>query len=527
MIGKPPLADGSQQASSITPRRRRHSEPPTRSKALHVPSPELRRGSSTTLAEWTLSVLKGKKPEKRVVRKVVKCCLHLYRSIPVMVVHGFCDMQCQLMSAPLLYFADFSSRGRNAIRSYLPSHSGASNLFSADVPYQGYLLVAVRLLATLLHTYAKDMMCMDASVVVRQLRSQRRLNRLLGWALRFSSHVLLDSPLLSIVSSVLAVTVKDYSTKGLVRFTLPGLCSGICLSAAAVAVDQFIMPGLSLLMNRAVSTVFEATEYVIQRRYTYVDPTMSVPPSSSVSEGTPAVSDSEAESDTAVSERRAGEDASSEADKKDNEEDEMAAAIRRQEKIYERVRREKRQALRRAQAAQEAREHAALVRAFMYCAVSAFVAQCVVSHPLRMLVEVLRGRAVMHATGLLGDESEWNTVQSAYGVSARGLRNYLSNIIHSGEEDVPLVVSLLRRSGAFIGREWEAVFRSIAEVSGEAFLLRNAFQSGASTDSRAFESIFLAVHSFLGFRSLYRGVGFTVLRSAFSLYVEKWLEMTD
>lgn len=560
MVGKPPLADGSQlhhrsRRSSVHTQRSR-----VKSEKKDYPA-SLRMSDAVTSRRSFNERIRGWfRISQRKVTKAAELFVHVYHSLPVATLHYFCVFQWQISAVPLLCFPDISLRGQELLQQFIPCDIAPSGNATATQPTpskrMGFFnsspvssppvssrpcdfyvassqdiffsvpFMTVREILRLTGTYLVDILFMDNTIVVRQLRSRHYVKRALGWVLRIVAHTLVDSVMISTISTMLCLTVQSGASHGgPLRFTMPGLLKGMSWSVLMVIVDRFVSPVLSHLVNRAMVTLFEAVEYFIQRRYVYVDSGILFSDSSSERASYAGDHDySESEGSEMLSKKSSRITPSLSTNQpKDEPMDEdavRAARIREQERIYERERRERHRLRRERIAAQETSVQRTIVRAILYRLVSLLVAQIVVEHPVNVLLEVMRGRSVMHLTGLL---REYNANSSdSFPISWSGFTALMEDTVNRNTS-VPAPVAVLRAIGMSVGEEVNIVCRRVVAVSGQLEHIRAITQRVAESNvSSAFDSIELAWHTILSLSSLYRGVGVTILDNLLSFYVGTW-----
>ncbi|CBZ30658.1 conserved hypothetical protein [Leishmania mexicana MHOM/GT/2001/U1103] len=492
---------------------------------------------------------------------------HVIHAVPVAIVHYCCELKRQLVTLPLLRFFDLlpspgtaKTRGGTsrsppgaAAAAWLPTEGWFENL---SAPHVAHLLFMRWMLAATESYISK--LFFDQSLVVRQLRSKRTRRRLLGWGLRLVSHTVFDPFLLSIVVPLLlswGATPKDGDASSLlpsppprVFFTVAGAIRGLGISAAAVTIQQLLMPLASHLVDRAVLTVFEAVEYLIMRRYAQwsddddedddyneddEDDDDRASLASGVSEGARSQqSVSMSVPTTTPSGGGAGGTATLSAEK-------------RVEHVQRQLRRERRERRKRRKRRQAEREHAmrlAILRAIVYRVVASLVAQSLIDHPLSVLVELLRGRATLHLTGLLQPYAAMTDASD--GLSWTNLWRYALQLADPtatvrdatkgedvGEEGVPPLVTVLRRAGRTITREVVVLSSSVLTASGQTAAIAAVQQRAAQTVAQggipsAADSADFMARTISSLSPFYYGIQFTVIDKVLSFYMAVWTRLT-
>lgn len=454
--------------------------------------------------------------------------------------------------------------------------------------------LVLREMGRLLFSYIVDLFFMDNTMVVRQLRSRHYTKRLVGWCARICSHSLLDPIFLSVLSPIVCVTVKDFSRSGPIRFSIPGCLNGLAWSIGLVVIQGFVLPTLSHLVNRATVTMLEALEYFIQRRYAYLDPfaspfsdtstasfsprhlyeeedsnaltafpsrtggeTPPLSPSRSLStqsfqqphsEQQRSVPDSNIQDVTASSVRilldlYTKKEKSSEVNVRNEKDGEAAEAqhYRDQKKRFVDSHKKTHHGRQKRLKALESRAQEIVLRAIFYRMISLLVAQVAVDHPMNVLLEGMRGRAMMHYLGLLtayDTQEELSGAFSPFHWSGwcsywRYLRSDVCRRSQRDEEDentnrnyfsFPPLVWILRAIWEKMGKEMEIMWNSIVRASEESVaisqLLRQVSQSGKLPSVG--DSFQLAWHSCTALRSLYSGTFFSVFDTLASFYMATW-----
>lgn len=630
----------------------RHGTPPLkkgqRTKHSHRSSKSHSFWRNLVPSEW-----KHRWSSQRFATKMAVFYTHLFHSLPVSFLHYLCELQRQHGALPILRFSDVSERGKESIFSFFPTMEAATMMdplseaslssasraesssstkffslasssenvftkaFSSSLPaaslnsdfsndmddtrrtgdsraFHSSFLV-VRELFRLLFLYIEDVFFMDNTIVARQLRSRNYAKRMIGWCIRIISHSLFDAVFLSVLSPAVCMTVQDFSMTGPLRLTIPGLIKGLSWSTGLVLIQEFVLPTLSHLMNRATVTMFEGLEYFIQRRYTYVDsfaccasdassfsiaqsplseedsvalrlqlPLRSVSESSPLSLSSPQPTPSSQlllvnqhqstvgpsnpnahfasvlEKDAHPERKTSRIDESKKGANEITEDTELAQRLRDQERVYAQLRRKKRRARQKQLEAMETRAQQVILRAILYRMASLLVAQIVVEHPVNVLLEGMRGRALMHFTGVLAAYDNETSSGLLFPFCWSGWRSYWSHCTRSGvppsrvEEEssiaskhhvtAPLPLSLLRAMWGAAGSEveivWNAVIRASGEFSAISQVLHRVSHSGRLPSVG--DSFQLAWHSCLGLRSLYSGISFTVFNGLTSFYMATW-----
>lgn len=252
-----------------------------------------------------------------------------------------------------------------------------------------------------------------------------------------------------ISTSLLPADVSSSAPVRQIRVTVEGVLRGLVCGLAAAVVDCVVLPMLSQLALRAVITLCEGAEYVVMRRY--VAPTTAAARrNDAVRAHRGALPVPRRDSATGISNH--ADDTPSDTkdihhaqDGPNNIDDtqhitegaQMTATdthhtheaphtegtqhtphtMHRPSHVNKVVPME--EADRQAAVA----AHRAVIRAILYRIVAGVVAQCVIEHPLGVLVELLRGRAAMHVTGLL----------TRYGMDDNGTRQAGMTIAHTAD----------------------------------------------------------------------------------------------
>ncbi|TPP44382.1 hypothetical protein CGC21_6075 [Leishmania donovani] len=463
---------------------------------------------------------------------------HVIHAVPVAIVHYCCELKRQLATLPLLRFSDLlpspgtaKTRGGTckspagaAAAAWLPTEGWFEKL---PAPYVAHLLLMRWMLAAT-EAYIEKLF-FDQSLVVRQLRSKRIRRRLLGWGLRLVSHTVFDPFLLSIVVPLLlswgaTPNAGDASSPlpsppPRVLFTVAGAVRGLVISAAGVTIQQLLMPLASQLVDRAVLTVFESVEYLIMRRYAHEGARSQQSVNMSIAT-------------TAPSGGGAGGTATLSAEK-------------RVEHVQRRLRRERRERRKRRERRQAEREHAmrlAILRAIVYRVVASLVAQSLIDHPLSVLVELLRGRATLHLTGLLrpyavmtdaSDGLSWANLWR-YALQLADTTVTVSDATNGGdadEEGVPPMVTVLRRAGRMITQEVVVLSSSVLTASGQTAAIAAVQQRAAQTVAQggipsAADSAHFMARTLSSLSPFYYGIQFTVIDKVLSFYMAVWTRLT-
>ncbi|KAK7194644.1 hypothetical protein NESM_000383300 [Novymonas esmeraldas] len=473
---------------------------------------------------------------------------HVLHAVPVVVVHYCCELKRQLATLPLLRFADSltptSTTAAAAAAAWLPTEE---TLEAAPTPRLAHFLLTRWVLATV-ESYVAKVFFLDESLVVRQLRSRRLRRRLLGWGLRLVSRTLFDPILLSVVVPILlswsiAPDAGDATRPPRVLLTVPGAVRGLAVSAAGVAVQWLVMPLASHLVDRAVLTVFEAVEYLIMRRYArWSDDEDEDEDEDELDEaedggaGGGGGDDDRMSLVSGISDGMRSQQSVSAALSRD-----ATPAEKRVQREQRQLRRERRERQRRRERRQAEREHAmraAVLRAIVYRVVASLVAQSLIDHPLSVLVELLRGRATLHFTGLLQPYAAMTADKD--GLSWVNLWRYASRLPHptaavpsseDGDGDVPPLVTALRRAGRAMTQELVVLTSSVVAVSGQTEAItdvrRRAAQAVARGDTpSAADSAEFMAHSLSSLSPFYHGLQFTVIDKLLSFYMAVWTRLS-
>lgn len=519
---------------------------------------------------------------------------HVLRAVPVLAVHVVCELERQVAALPMLRFRDIGRRAVALLGCYLPLPAssttatttsaaptsraketrstvatGGGGALLSDVGTTSSFLIA-RTVCRLVDTYLEEDYFLDDSMVARNLRSKRFSRQAIGWTLRLASHTLLDPVFLSVVVPLLCVASYDQGpdsdgrlTPGPV-WTVPGMLRAAVNSGASVLLEFLVKPTFSQLVNRAVVTVCESTEYVIMRRYrTWSDeeddeeeseglysdeeedgeveaaPDGKGDSAAALGRGAAAAATASegTGSSRAVTPRSTalGEEATA-AGGGDEKGGGGSSSQAKEARLRRRLARERRAQRELRQAQRDAAARRAVFRAIIYRVVASLVAQCVVNHPLEVLAEVLRGRATMNALGLLAPYDQATT--AADGLSWPHVRrffrdHYIADAVgaEDGAGGVPPAVAMLRDAGAAIGHEIRMVSASVRDVSGHGPAIdqlmrraREGIASGARPSAR--ESVELLRESVFSCGPLYEGVQFTVMDRLLSFYMAVWTRLT-
>ncbi|GET92614.1 hypothetical protein, conserved [Leishmania tarentolae] len=487
---------------------------------------------------------------------------HVIHAVPVAIVHYCCELKRQLVTLPLLRFSDllpspstakprcntYESPESAAAATWLPTE-GCFEMLPA--PHVAHLLF-MRWMLAVTESYIEKLF-FDQSLVVRQLRSKRTRRRLLGWGLRLVSHTVFDPFLLSIVVPLLlswgATFNADNASSLLpsppprVLFTVSGAVRGLVMSAAGVTIQQLLMPLASHLVDRAVLTFFEAVEYLIMRRYArwsddddedYSKDDNDEDDRASFASGVSEVAGSPQNVSMSVvtiapSEGREGGAATLSAEK-------------HVDHVQRRLRREQRKRRERRKAEREHAMRLAILRAIVYRVVASLAAQSLIDHPLSVLVELLRGRATLHFTGLLQPYATMTAAND--GLSWKSLWRYALQLADptvavrnatkgrdADEEGVPAPVTVLRRAGRAITQEVVVISSSVLTASGQTEAIAAVQQRAAQTVAQggipsAADSADFLVRTLLSLSPFYYGVQFTVIDKVLSFYMAVWTRLT-
>ncbi|CCW64874.1 unnamed protein product [Phytomonas sp. EM1] len=419
-------------------------------------------------------------------------------------------------------------------------------------PFYGSSLLlqfhVLRVMMQMIDDYLEGVLFLDKSLVVRNLRSRRITRQIVGWGLRLTSRTILDTILLSIVTPILLASADHFpNTFSNIRVTPSGILRGLGCGAAGVLLQGVVIPIVSQLVNRGVVTVFEGVEYVLLRRYATFSPDDDDDDDEDENEEE-GEGEGEGEEGDAVS-SQAGSLRSHplESDAEGVESKRPAASFpptssshaepdevgaRQLRRKLRREAREFRRQRRARIARREAAARQAVLRAILYRVSAALVAQCAVEHPLNVLVELLRGRAMMHGGGLLRCYDE-TTGEDAMGWV--GLKRFAWKLFcpaARGEGDgIPHGVWLLRQLGAAIGEEIQVLTACIQTASGQSEaiyrLKRYAIDTiRAGGRPSAWESAELMVRCALSFGPLYYDTQLTALDKLLGFYMAIWTRLT-
>ncbi|KPA85992.1 hypothetical protein ABB37_00281 [Leptomonas pyrrhocoris] len=482
---------------------------------------------------------------------------HVLHAVPVMIVHYCCELKRQLVTLPLLRFSDICVRfsPRDAAHSEAAGRAGApaATKTSADWPPTeeafeaspsatiGHLLLT-RWMLHAVESYIDKSFFLDETLVVRQLRSKRTLRRVVGWTVRVVSHTVFDPLLLSIVVPLLISSETSAAAASTdaprVLFTVPGMVRGLGISAASVIIQWLVMPTASRLVDRAVLTSFELVEYLIMRRYAHWSDEDEDEEEDDLDEedGDDGASIASGVSGASrdVESRSASQQSSASAAA------EVATAEDRIRRQRRRLRREKLERRKRREQRQAARERAmrrTVLRAIVYRVVSSVVAQVVVDHPLSVLVELLRGRATLHFTGMLTPYAAMTAAQD--GLSWANVWRYAEAFAtpvkraaaDREDEGVPRSVVALRRAGRDAAQELVVISSSVLDNSGQQGTLDAVKRRAAAKKARgkvtsAADSAEFLLHSALSLSPFYYGLQFTVIDNVLSFYMAVWTRLT-
>lgn len=501
---------------------------------------------------------------------------HVLHAVPVMLVHYCCELKCQLVTLPLLRFSDLYVKfapAKGCASSRPPdvaaaadgkhrSHAAAAatlatssthhdtEVVTADWPpteeafekssaSTAAHLLLMRWMLQAVDSYIEKLFFLDETLVVRQLRSKRTLRRVVGWTLRLVSHTVFDPFLLSIVVPMLlsppSCSTASSAEVPRVLFTVPGMIRGLGISAASVVVQHVVMPTASRLVYRAVLTAFEVVEYLMMRRYAHwsdeednEDDDFEVDDGASIASGTSGATSIAASGGVGGGESRSVSQQSTGS----------ATAEERTRREQRHLRHERRERRRRREQRQAARDQAtrrAILRAIVYRVVSSVVAQSVVDHPLRVVVELLRGRATLHLTGMLTPYAGMTAAQD--GLSWAQVWRYAASLtepVASGVDDydgVPPAVVALRRAGRDAAHELWVISSSVLDNSGQRAALAAVEQRAADKRAQgevtsATDSAEFLMRSALSLSPFYYGLQFTVIDKVLTFYMAVWTRLT-
>lgn len=568
VIGKPPLS-GRRPSSAAAPGASTSARSSRRGSAAELSSS--RRGSSGDGQERTSRHRsRTRKPEKagigtskgwwRHLRHSLRrwdvtapayLLAHLLRAVPVSCVHMSCEVQRQVAALPLLRFRDEGTNGRQVLQPWaaavLATAEEKTPEFGSCAESTPYGLpsswVAAQFVAThvVLRTashYVEGAYFLDETLIVRNLRSRRFSRRLLGWGMRITSHAVLDPALLSVVATLICLSVRDLAPcAGPLRYTVPGFLRGMMCSFVSVWLRYIATRTSHWLVNRGIVTVFDFMEYLLTRRYRTEWPEDDEDP-----EDTGSEDDETGKNDDWASRgsRRtvAGQGPTPASSLNVTSDDEhgtaVLTAVQQVEEEQRRQAREKRRRRKRRQVRREliaTRARQALLRAIAYRVVASLVANCVVQHPMGVAVELIRGRALMHITGLLQPYEE-ATSQDI--ISIDSIKRFFREAVnppHATDgvtEAEPPIVRLPRKIGKDIAYEADILTASVRDASGQAPAIME-LRARVDTDGyvpSARESAELLARSVMAFSPLYYGVQYTALDELLSFYMAVWTRLT-
>lgn len=476
---------------------------------------------------------------------------HMLREVPVTAVHYCCGLRLQMAALPLLHFPDTQNIDAAASRHGSPPAAvvpGVERIMNGD-PAELLRFLALRWVLKSIADYLEAALFFDDGYVVRQLRSKRYWRRFTGWSIRIASHTLLDAAFLGVVGPLFMVQASSASAAPsppsspdeatAFKLTLPGLLRGLALSGAGVVVQWLWMPFFSQLVDRAVVTVFEAVEYVVMRRYV-AWPNEEDEDEEEEEEDTEEVDGNDAETSLldqdrgeAVSVRSGTTVAASRRDGADpnTTDDRLRRRLRRQ-KLRRRQERLQRQEQR------DRALHQAVMRAIFYRIAGSVVAQCLVNHPCAVLVELLRGRAMLHFTGLLDSYADISPVTD--GVNLANVVRYAAMSVGEAplppaiqatvEAEVPQLLTILRFIGSDVAHEVRMISSSVLAVSGEAAAIHAVQQraqaaiaaEGTPKAVDAAELLYLSLRSLSPF---FAELPFSIADKLLSFYMSVWTRL--
>lgn len=496
---------------------------------------------------------------QRRLKKGIESITHLVYALPVSVVHYFCVWQQEVVTLPILFaFLDRTKRSKVTIfPNSTPSTQVAGNscpllhrlglpketknfvvenslmnekaaLFDTSSLYGTFSFLFVREAARLTSNYIVDLLFVDDTIVPRLLRSRHSLRRNLGWAVRLTSHTLIDTFLTNVLLPGICLREDQ---PNLLSFTIPGLFHALAWSASAVCVESFALPLLSHLFNRAMVTLFEGVEYFVQRRYIYVEAGGVFSDSSQST--TPAESDGEEggfrdesrtlrkPSDSRVKKQKVRRSSVKEG-VFSSENEEAAKRIEEQEKIYERERRDRHRARKKRREANEKRVQRAIFRAIFYRVASLLVAQVLVERPLNVLIGIFKGRSMMHLCGLL-QMYEDDRIRS-FTWTKEGILNFLAfmrSFDGLNEEGELRIVRRLRSFAQDVGYEVSSVGKALLRASGKEEVITRIREVN-SISPTVFDSIALAWNTIAALAPLYTGWQCTAVDVGLDFYLATW-----
>jgi hypothetical protein len=518
------------------------------------------------------------------VTRVAFLINHVLHAVPVMVVHYCCELKRQLVTLPLLRFSDLSVKyttrcSTPAQQERKTHHAGdaatvtatpattsthhdlvqatewppTEEAFERLPPATVVHLLWTRWLLQAVESFIEKLFFFDETLVVRQLRSKRTLRRVVGWSLRVLSHTVFDPFLLSIVIPVLlSSSSADAATAGSsdvpqVIFTVPGMVRGFAISAVSVVVQWIVMPTASRLVYRAVLTVFEVLEYLVMRRYAHWSDEEDDDEDDEDDEEGDNLEDAADDGASLVS-GVSGMPESRSVSQQSTTSNAAAAGtaedrIRREQRHLRRERRERRKRREQRRAAREQATRRTILRAIVYRVVSSVVAQSLVDHPLSVLVELLRGRATLHLTGMLApyatmtaaqDELSWkNMWRYAQVLTAPSTTTLEGKRGGANEEEdgIPPIVIALRRIGRDTAHELRMISSSVLTTSGQRDAIAAVEQRAAEKRARgevtsAADSAEFLMRSALSLSPFYYGLQFTVMDKVLTFYMAVWTRLT-
>ncbi|CAD2214572.1 hypothetical protein AGDE_08742 [Angomonas deanei] len=347
--------------------------------------------------------------------------------------------------------------------------------------------------------YLEDKYFLDSSVVSQLMRSRKSTRRLLGWTMRLVSHTVLDTVFLSVTTSLLSVALDcslHPSTTGLgnralrtmlpLRWSVGGTLRALSCGAAAVGTQYLLSPIVTSLVDRGLVTVFVSSEYFLLRRY------RTFPPDS----------DEESEEDDEELANEPHTDMESVAGDED--------AAKKAEREYRRQRRQKRKLREAKQKAREDALRAAIYRNILYRVIATLVADVLAAHPLRVLTEVFRGRAMLHLTGM---PFYYDKVQPGTAITKDDVVAFFQ---FETEDDVPPVVEGMRSAVKSLAVESEAVVAALQNNKNGLALTPQNFVG----DSR--EKMKIVAYTLL---PLFNGVQYTALDCLLGFYLSVWTRL--
>ncbi|CCW71928.1 unnamed protein product [Phytomonas sp. Hart1] len=474
---------------------------------------------------------------------------HVLRAVPVSMIHHWCYLKQKLAALRLMDFKDCGAGMRKALIPAPAIEAETSRTpWGVSPLIQQFHLLRVALL--MIDDYLEGALLLDRSLVVRNLRSRRFTRQLLGWLARLTSRTILDTFLLSVVTPILLASADHYpNVFANLRPTIPGLLRGLGCGCAGVLLQWMFIPLASQMVNRGVVTVYEGVEYLILRRYAM---RLNNPEENNFDDDDD--DDDDGGEEEVEHSRMASVVSYPESDAEPRKDGERAARDRAEsggggkrargesertaEDVLRRLRREirkemeevQRRRARRARRVAEARH--AILRAIFYRISGALVAQCVVEHPLNVVVELLRGRAMMHVCGLLNYYDDARELEGLNWAGAVRFCQKLAAPAAPGEgEGIPHWLQLLRGVGSVVGVEIRTLTESVQAASGQLGAIRRLRRSASDAIREggrpsAWQSAELMARWMLSFTPLYYDVQLTAVEKLLGFYMAIWTRLT-